>query len=107
MSAAEVLRDARLEAGLTQRELAEKAGMPQPVIARIESGASSPRADTLDRLLQACGRRIASAPRRSIVDPQDWAQVEANLRRTPAERLRNLQSAARNLQTLRRAANRG
>lgn len=106
MSAAEILRAARAEAKLTQRELAEKAGMPQPVIARIESGASSPRVDTLDRLLMPCGRRVASARKHNEVDRQDWMQVQDNLRRTPTERLRNLETAARSLTTLRQAARR-
>ncbi len=52
---AEWLNGARRSAGLTQRELATRAGVPQPTIARIESGRQMPRADTLDKLLKACG----------------------------------------------------
>ena len=89
--------------GLTQRELAHRVGVPQPAIARIESGMVSPRVDTLDRLLAACDRQVTAGPRRSAVDPQDWAQVEANLRRTPAQRLRNLETAARSVRRLQRA----
>jgi transcriptional regulator with XRE-family HTH domain len=54
MNTARVLRYARRRAGLTQRELAERSGVPQPSIARIERGASTPRVDTFDRLLRAC-----------------------------------------------------
>lgn len=106
MDAAALLREARAGAGLTQRELASRSGMPQPAIARIESGASSPRVATLDRLLAACDRQVAHVPRRSAIDPQDWAQVQDNLRRTPAERLRNLEVAARAVTELRGAAHR-
>jgi transcriptional regulator with XRE-family HTH domain len=55
MDAARVLRYARRRAGLTQRQLAAKAGIAQPAIARIESGVSVPRVDTFDKLLEACG----------------------------------------------------
>jgi predicted transcriptional regulator len=63
MDAARVLRQARRRAGLTQRQLASKAGVPQPMVARIESGAVIPRVDTLDRLLEACGEGLESHPR--------------------------------------------
>lgn len=106
VDAATLLREARIAAGLSQRELAARAGIPQPAIARIESGASSPRVDTLARLLAACDRQVAHVRRSSAIDPQDWAQVQDNLRRTPTERLRNLEAAARAVAELRRAAHR-
>jgi transcriptional regulator with XRE-family HTH domain len=43
---------------LSQRALARLAGVPQPTVARIESGAVVPRVDTLDRLLRACGKDL-------------------------------------------------
>ncbi|HEX9775500.1 MAG TPA: helix-turn-helix transcriptional regulator [Actinomycetota bacterium] len=66
MNAARVLREARRRAGLTQRELAAKAGVPQPSIARIESGATIPRVDTLDRLLEQCGEGLYAQRRLGI-----------------------------------------
>lgn len=39
--AAALLREARRSAGLSQRALAEKAGVPQSTVARIESGSTS------------------------------------------------------------------
>ncbi|MGH2723259.1 MAG: helix-turn-helix domain-containing protein [Actinomycetota bacterium] len=63
MDPARVLRQARRRAGLTQRELAARAGVPQSRIARIESGAVVPRVDTFDRLLEACGEGLESVPR--------------------------------------------
>jgi transcriptional regulator with XRE-family HTH domain len=55
MGAGGILREARLRAGLTQRELARLAGVPQPAVSRIERDHVSPRIDTLDVLLRACG----------------------------------------------------
>ena len=58
---AELLR-ARQSAGLTQAELAERMGVSQPVIARIESSAGShkhaPSLATLRRYAEACGQRL-------------------------------------------------
>jgi transcriptional regulator with XRE-family HTH domain len=54
---------ARLGAGLTQRALSARSGVPQPAISRIERGSASPRVDTLDRLLAACDRDVEVVPR--------------------------------------------
>lgn len=58
-----VLRHARRRAGLTQRQLAARSGIPQETIARIESGRTDPRVGTLDRLLEACGWGLEVMPR--------------------------------------------
>lgn len=57
MDARSIVLEARLEAGLSQRELARRSGVPQ-AISRIERGLVSPRVDTLDRLLRACGKDV-------------------------------------------------
>ena len=53
----EVLRQAREDAGLTQGQLARRAGTSQAAISAYESGARSPAVSTLERLLAACGMR--------------------------------------------------
>jgi transcriptional regulator with XRE-family HTH domain len=55
MRAGTFLREARTRAGLTQRQLAERAAVPQPAVSRIERDRVSPRLDTLDELLRGCG----------------------------------------------------
>lgn len=80
--AAGLLAAARLEAGLSQQELADAAGTSAPTISAYESGAKEPRLSTLERLLTAAGfeLRIGFEP----IDPsQDaLARWEAAL---PAE----------------------
>ncbi|MFQ5815460.1 MAG: XRE family transcriptional regulator [Candidatus Hydrothermarchaeaceae archaeon] len=49
----EELRELRLKAGLTQTELAKRAEVSQPLVARIESGDVDPRASTLKKILLA------------------------------------------------------
>lgn len=49
-----MLRVARHAAGITQLELAERAGTAQPAIVAYESGGRTPNLTTLRRLLSAC-----------------------------------------------------
>jgi uncharacterized protein len=58
VDAAELLREARSSAGLTQAELARRAGTSQAMVARYETGVASPTARTLRRLLRAAGRDL-------------------------------------------------
>jgi transcriptional regulator with XRE-family HTH domain len=55
MDAARTLRRARLDAGLTLRALAERAGTSHATLAAYEAGRAVPRVDTLDRILRAAG----------------------------------------------------
>jgi len=48
---------ARVRAGLTQAELAERMGTTQSVVARLESGAQLPSVKTLLRFAKATGAR--------------------------------------------------
>ncbi len=49
------LRELRLEAGLTQAELARRTGIHRPNIARVEAGRHTPSLDTLARIANAIG----------------------------------------------------
>ena len=58
MQSADLIREARLRAGLTQHELAERSGRDRSVIARWEQGTVAPSIETLverrvQQLLQA------------------------------------------------------
>jgi hypothetical protein len=80
-----MVREARKRAGLTQRQLSSKAGIPQETIARIERGRVDPHVGTLDRLLEACGYGLESMPRLGI--GIDRTQIRELLKLTPSERL--------------------
>jgi transcriptional regulator with XRE-family HTH domain len=58
------LRRARVEAGLTQEELADLASVSVGPIYLFESGKSSIRLDTLLKLLEAMGLELTIAPRK-------------------------------------------
>jgi transcriptional regulator with XRE-family HTH domain len=98
VDAARVLRQARRRAGLTQRRLADRAGVAQSVVGRIESGAVVPRVDTLDRLLEACGEGLESLSRPGI--GLDRTGYRANLQRSPRERGEQAARDARGLAAL-------
>ena len=52
------IQELRKDAGLTQAQLAEKCGMAQPNIARIEAGTYATSLDVLSRIAEALGKRI-------------------------------------------------
>jgi len=52
---AEAVRARREELGWSQRQLAERAGMTQPGIARFEAGGTTPTLPLLERLADALG----------------------------------------------------
>lgn len=95
MRAANLLRYARRRAGLSQRQLAERTGVAQPTIARIERGRASPRFDTLDLLLEACKVRLTLS--RLEEQEVDRSAIRELLRLSPAERLQLAAEEARNL----------
>ncbi len=53
------LKDARFRAGLTQAELAEKAGTTQTTVARIERDAVQPEVTTVRKLAATLGVSIS------------------------------------------------
>ena len=52
------IRTARLEAGLTQAELAERSATSQATLSAYEQGRKMPSARTLGRILAASGHRL-------------------------------------------------
>ena len=103
-SPAQLLVSAREAAGLTQRALARRARTSQSVIARIESGRSSPSWDTLTHLLNRAGFDLhAGLTRRAPSHMlKDVARI---LSLAPEERLLELRNAARFLAAARPLSN--
>lgn len=56
------LIEAREAKGLSQKQLADLAGLKQPAIARLESMKATPQIDTLFRILQPLGYTLAVVP---------------------------------------------
>jgi transcriptional regulator with XRE-family HTH domain len=112
VTAAALLREARARSGLSQRELALRAGTTQSVIGRIEAEIGSPRLETVVRLLEAAGFRPGVvleplAPEDPVVAAYkvdiDRTLLRENLTKTPEERVRALQELHRLAVEARRA----
>ena len=80
MELAWTLVEARNQAKLTQAELAERMGTTQSVIARIESGRSSPTFETVRRYFEATGHEfrvqvlpVSKGRRRQVSKVKDLA----------------------------------
>ena len=95
----DLVREARKRAGLSQRELAERAGTTQSAIARIETGRSTPSFDTVLRLVRLCGLDLDVM----LVerDDSDWAQSERLAKLTPDQRVRRMRRVTRQMRRLR------
>ena len=57
----EILTEARIQSGLTQRELADRTGMTQGDISRIEHGQANPSLRTLQRLAEGMDMQLQIA----------------------------------------------
>lgn len=68
MDAGALLRQRRVAHGVSQRELALRAGTRQATISRIENGHEIPTTDRLDQLLTALGERLEL--RAAPLDPE-------------------------------------
>ena len=92
---------ARLTMNLTQRELAERSGVPQATIARIEAGLVSPRFATLTKILAGAGleMRIQLAP----YDDHDKVLEARYNRLSTAEKAANDESHLNNLRMFKEA----
>jgi hypothetical protein len=77
MDAAKVIRDVRRRQGLTQAQLAQRAGTSQPVISAYEHGRRDPGVETLRKLVEAGDERLridAVAPGPDLPPPADVAE---------------------------------
>jgi transcriptional regulator with XRE-family HTH domain len=85
---ADLIREARLRAGLTQAELSERSGTQRSVIARWEQGTVSPTFDNMLQVIEACGFELPLmlVPRDSSLDQQ----LDENRQLSPERRAQRL-----------------
>jgi transcriptional regulator with XRE-family HTH domain len=91
MWSAILIREARLRAGLTQQELADRSGRERSVIARWEQGAVAPSLEALLAVIQACGfdLPLELAER----DHSSDERLQKNARLSPERRVQRLLQA--------------
>ena len=97
-----LVRGARKRAGLSQAELAGRAGTTQSVISRLERGATTPSMQTISELVRACGFDLDISLARHD-DDHDWSLVQQNLRLSPEQRIQQVTKWAKFVAELRAA----
>jgi transcriptional regulator with XRE-family HTH domain len=78
-----LIRAARRRAGLTQAQLAHRAGTSQPVVSAYEHGRRDPGVGTLTRLIAATGERLeissVARPNSDLEPPRDLDEHASRL----------------------------
>lgn len=97
-----LLREARLRAGLSQTELARRAGTAPSAISRWERGDVKPSLERLRALVRATGHDVTVGL--SVADEHDVALIRRCLARAPHERLADMVRGVRALSSMVTAA---
>jgi transcriptional regulator with XRE-family HTH domain len=74
MDAGALVSRARVAAGVSQEELARRAGTSRPTVSAYEHGRKSPSAQTLSRLLAVLGYELVAVPAVPAVPAVTWSQ---------------------------------
>lgn len=93
MVSGDLIKEARLRAGLTQSELGARLGKSQSVIARWERGDVAPSFETVREVVRACGLDLTFFI--SKFDDSNVTIIDQNLQMTPAERFADLMARIR------------
>lgn len=93
MTGAQIIREARLKAGLTQAELAERLRRDRAQVARWETGGQEPSFENLRAVVDACGfvLRVEIAERED--DEALDAELTTTLQQAPQQRVQALLEA--------------
>ncbi len=89
-SLGQVLRDARLSVGISQKQLAIRTGIAAPALSRIENGRESPSFERLKTCLEALGFEPNLELRPLAGSRADPVHLAAEAELSPAQRLESL-----------------
>ena len=102
MISGELLREARLRAGLTQRELASRARTSQSAVARWEAGEVVPSFERLRELVRACRLELTVGLADYDDSYDEWILAALDL--SPLERISDAEARESQYESIRRAA---
>ena len=88
MISADLLREARLRAGLSQTELGRRVNRSQSQIARWERGDVKPSLETLRNLIRACGLELTFGL--ANYDDSYLSHINGQLTLSPADRVAHM-----------------
>jgi hypothetical protein len=90
VTAAQIIREARVKAGLTQTELAERLGKERAQIARWEIGGQEPSFANVAAVVEACGFSLrVEIGEREATSELD-AELETSVALAPQQRVQRL-----------------
>ena len=90
MTAAQIIREARLKAGLTQTELAMRLGRERAQVARWEISGQEPSFANLRSAVEACGFTLQIAIVERASTPALDAELERSVPQAPQQRVQAL-----------------
>ena len=90
MTAAQIIREARLKAGLTQTELAERLRRERAQVARWETGGQEPSFANLSAVVEACGFALQVEIAEREATPVLDAELETSVPQAPQQRVQAL-----------------
>ncbi len=90
MTGAQIIREARLKASLTQTELAERLGRDRAQVARWETGGQEPSFENLRAVVEACGFVLEVVIGEREDDAVLDALLETSLLHAPQQRVKAL-----------------
>ena len=90
MTGAQIIREARLKAALTQTELAERLGRDRAQVARWETGGQEPSFENLRAVVEACGFVLEVVIGEREDDAVLDALLETSLLQAPQQRVKAL-----------------
>jgi transcriptional regulator with XRE-family HTH domain len=90
VTGAQIIRAARLKAGLTQTELAERLGRDRAQVARWEIGGQEPSFENLRAAVEACGFELRVEIAERELDARLDGELETSLLEAPQQRVQGL-----------------
>ena len=90
MTAAQIIREARLKAGLTQSELAARLGRERAQVARWETGGQEPSFENVRAVVEACGFALHVDFAEREATPELDAELETSVAQAPQQRIQAL-----------------
>ncbi len=90
VTGAQIIREARLKAALTQTELAERLGRDRAQVARWETGGQEPSFENLRAVVEACGFVLKVEISERDEDAGLDARRESSLLQAPQQRVQAL-----------------
>lgn len=100
MVSGDLLREARRRAGLSQAELASRAGVPRSAIGRWERGEVLPSLERLRELIRACDLELTFGIANADLEQHDRSLIVRSLASTPRQRFEANARTARQLRDL-------